>query len=122
MSKKAEEQYNAVAEALANDGAVKSAMFGMPSLKINGKAFAGLWNDTMVFKLTGDAHAEALSVRGAKLFDPMDGRPMKEWVTVPVSSANTWKEFAAAALNYVAKSAGKTKQTTKSKAASKPKK
>ena len=80
MPKTSQDHYEAVAAALADDGAVMSQMFGMPSLKINGKAFAGLWDEYMIFKLTGDTHAQALAERGAKLFDPMDGRPMKEWV------------------------------------------
>lgn len=76
-------------------------MFGMPCMKIKSKAFCGLFNDDMVFKLTGDAHAKALKLKGAKLFDPMGGRPMKEWVQVPAKFADQWNEFAEASLKYV---------------------
>lgn len=75
-----------------------SKMFGMPCLKAGGKAFAGLFGEAMVFKLTGDAHAKALALPGAHLFDPMGGRPMKEWVEVPDAHAKRWPEFADAAL------------------------
>ena len=40
---------------------------------------------TMVFKLEGDDHAQALALPGAQLFDPMGGRPMKAWVQVPAA-------------------------------------
>jgi hypothetical protein len=115
MAKNAQQQYEEVAAALADDGAVMSAMFGMPSLKIKGKAFAGLFEDKMVFKLTGEPHKKALAERGAKLFDPMGGRPMKEWVQVPMSSAKQWKTLAEEAMNYVAKSAAKSTPKPKAK-------
>jgi len=115
MAKTAQQQYEEVAAALADDGAVMSAMFGMPSLKIKGKAFAGLFEDEMVFKLTGEAHKKSLAEKGAKLFDPMGGRPMKEWVQVPLSSAKQWKGLAEEAMKYVAKSAAKAPAKAKSK-------
>jgi len=75
-------------------------MFGMPTLKIGRKAFAGNHDGDMVFKLSGAAHARALGLPGAHLFDPMGGRPMKEWVVVPVAQAAMWAELAHAALEY----------------------
>ena len=76
-------------------------MFGMPSLKIGGKAFAGLYNDSMVFKLGEPTRAEALALPGAHLFDPMGGRPMKEWVVLPAEQSPEWLRFAREALRYV---------------------
>jgi hypothetical protein len=55
----------------------------------------------MVFKLTGETHREALALSGAKLFDPMGGRPMKEWVQVPLAHAKTWHKLAEQSLEYV---------------------
>src|SRR5689334_6443362 len=83
---------------------VKSGkMFGMPCLKhdASGKAFAGFYEGTMVFKLTGVPHREALQLSGTHLFDPMGGRPMKEWVQVPAEHASRWVELAREALRYV---------------------
>ena len=96
-------RYNAVAEELvATSPAVAGKMFGMPCLKNNGKAFAGFYQDAMVFKLSGSRHAEALALPGARLFDPTGrGRPMREWVEVPVEHASRWPELARAALRYV---------------------
>jgi uncharacterized damage-inducible protein DinB len=77
--------------------------FGKPCLKVGRKVFATLWGDDMAFKLTGEAHAEALRVEGAHLFDPRgQGHPMKEWVQIPAARSLTWGRFARLACEYVA--------------------
>lgn len=82
--------------------AVESQLFGKPCFKVNGKAFISFFHDCMVFKLTGAPHAEALALDGASLFDPSGkGRPMKEWVQLPVEYADRWPALAKAALEYV---------------------
>ena len=95
--------YDAVtAEITASSPARTGQMFGMPCLKIEGKAFAGYHGEAMVFKLAGAAHTEALALSGAEQFDPSErGRPMKEWVVVPPSHAGRWLDLAQAALAYV---------------------
>ena len=54
----------------------------------------------MVFKLPDqDAHADALALDGAHLFDPGgNGRPFKEWVVVPFAHEPEWESFAEHAL------------------------
>jgi TfoX/Sxy family transcriptional regulator of competence genes len=96
-------QYDAVAQALtAATAAVAGKMFGMPSLLIHGKAFAGLYKGSMVFKLDGEAHARALALGGSRLFDPSwRGRPMKAWLQVPATHAGVWRELARHALRFV---------------------
>src|SRR5437867_255100 len=95
--------YEAVGAALAQiHGARSSKMFGMPCLKVGGKAFAGLYDDALVVKLDADARPHALALAGAHLFDPMGGRPMKEWVVVPPAHAAQWEALAGQALAYVA--------------------
>ncbi len=101
MAQDPSDAYNEVAAQLAPDGATRSQMFGMPSLKVGGKAFAGQFRDVMVFKLGGPPHADALAVEGAHLFDPGMGRPMKEWVQLPATRADRWVEFARHAMAYV---------------------
>ena len=77
-------------------------MFGKPCYKIGGKAFVCFFQDEMVFKLTGDAHARALALDGAQLFDPSGkGRAMKEWVQVPFTSRDQWATLAGQAVAYV---------------------
>jgi hypothetical protein len=89
-------RFDAVVEELKNElDIVGTSMFGMPSVKRrDGKAFAGLFGDDMVFKLDGDAHAKALELDGAHLFEPMAGRPMKAWVQVPPTHETQWAELA----------------------------
>jgi len=101
-SARATAAFDRVADDLSGDGAGRGTMFGMTCLKARGKAFAGLWGDAIVVKVAGDAHAAALSLKGSHLFDPSDmGRPMKEWVVVPIAHATRWPSLARAALDYV---------------------
>ena len=82
--------------------AEQSQMFGKPCFKINGKAFICFFQNEMVFKLTGNAHIEALNLEGSQLFDPSGKkRPMKEWVQVSTINANKWEKYAEEALKYV---------------------
>lgn len=96
----AREEYEAVvAEVTATSAATASQMFGMPCLKIDGKVFAGLYAEAMVFKLQGEAHARALALGGAHLFDPSErGRPMRAWVVVPREHAARWPDLTRQAL------------------------
>jgi hypothetical protein len=93
--------FNEIADDLAaqNDGVELGKMFGMPTIKRGGKATSGFWHGSMVFKLTDEAKRdEALALDGAERFDPMGGRPMREWVVVPASHADEWPRFAQNAL------------------------
>lgn len=84
------------------ENATQSQMFGKPCFKIGGKAFTCFFQNAMVFKLTGDEHAQALMLDGSVLFDPSGkGRAMREWVQVPVAHIAIWPQFAAAACSYV---------------------
>ena len=93
--------FDAVAEDLvAGRDVQRASMFGMPSLKRRGgKAFAGLYGDDMVFKLTdADARERALALPGAHRFAPMEGREMKEWVVAPQAQSEHRPELAEAAV------------------------
>jgi hypothetical protein len=77
---------------------VKASMFGMPGIKRRGgKAFCGLYGDDMIFKLAGENHARALVLKGAHLFEPMAGRPMKAWVQVPPEHESQYADLARSA-------------------------
>jgi hypothetical protein len=96
------QRYGSLAQELAaSSGVTPGQMFGMPTLKAGSKAFAGLYEDAMVFKLSGEAHGRALALPGAHLFDPSGMRPMKEWVVVPPDHAEEWEGLARHALEYV---------------------
>ena len=97
----AQARYDELADDLVaqNDDVTLGKMFGMPCIKRGGKAVAGFWQESVVFKLPDAAALErALALDGTQLFDPMGGRPMKEWVVVPVSHADEWPGLASDAL------------------------
>lgn len=74
--------------------AEQSLMFGKPCFKVNKKAFCCFFNDCMVFKLSGDAHKNALSLNNSVLSDPSGkNRPMKEWVQVSFENSDKWQWF-----------------------------
>ena len=90
---------------LANQipGTVKGKMFGALCLKCtnNNKAYLMYWNDLLIFKLTGDSLKKALELKGAKLFDPMGGKPMRGWVQLDHKHINKWEDLANEAYAYV---------------------
>jgi hypothetical protein len=98
--------FDVLAEELAPEGVSVGSMFGHRSLMysgagVSGKAIACLEVDTMVFRLGADspAHAEAMAMHGAHLFDPSKtGREMKDWVVVPTSTSDRWPDWAHAAV------------------------
>lgn len=93
-------QYQETGRSFAD--AAESQMFGKPCFKTGGKAFVCFFKDCMVFKLKGDAHAKALALKGAELFDPSaKGRPMKEWVQIPFQHKALWSQLARNAYEYV---------------------
>ncbi len=98
------DHYEQIAERLVREhmGVVATKMFGMPSLKADGKAFAGFSDGAMVFKLAGAAHTRALGLEGAHSFDPSGmGRPMKAWIVVPFAHKGEWASLADEALASV---------------------
>jgi len=101
ISAESREAYERLAGQLAGEAGVKPGkMMGMPTLYAGGRAFAGLFGDAMVFKLDGAAHAAALALPGATLFDPSGmGRPMKAWVKVPLELGSRWPDLASEALD-----------------------
>jgi len=83
-------------------GIERTKMMGMASVKRDGKLVAGFVaaEEAMAFKLTDPgAHAEALALAGAHLFDPSGkGRPFKEWIVVPPAHAARWPQLAESAV------------------------
>lgn len=99
VSSATQRRYEAIAAGLEGAGVKASSMFGMPTLKLDGKAIGGLWGDAMTFKLAPDALADALRIEGAHQFDPSGlGRPMKAWVVVPLEQSGEWERLARLAM------------------------
>ena len=84
-------------------GVRASKLFGKPALKdVEGKAFACLHEGELACRLGQGtrAHAEALEMGDAHLFDPSGtGRPMRDWVSLPAAHSSRWAEFASAAMS-----------------------
>jgi TfoX/Sxy family transcriptional regulator of competence genes len=58
-------------------------MFGYPCAFVNGQMFVGVFADRLMMRLSEEDRAKFLKLPGAKQFEPMPGRPMKEYVEVP---------------------------------------
>lgn len=70
-------------DALAATPGERRQMFGYPCGFLNGQLFCGLFASSMFVRLGEGDRAELLATEGARVFDPMGGRPMREYVVVP---------------------------------------
>ena len=69
-------------------------MFGYPSAFLNGNMFAGVFADRIFVRLPPDQRAELLRLKGAGLFEPTPGRPMKDYMVVPTAMHGRPRELA----------------------------
>ena len=53
------------------------------------------------FKLQGESLKEVMALGGSKLFEPMEGRPMKGWVQIPFDYKDQWKKYATISVDGV---------------------
>ena len=84
--------------------AEEGKMFGALCFKApNGKSAAMYWKNCIVVKLESKDVSAAMKLKGAKHFDPMGGRPMKEWVQIPFAHSKEWKPLSQKAMKYVSK-------------------
>jgi TfoX/Sxy family transcriptional regulator of competence genes len=58
-------------------------MLGYSCVFAKGNMFAGLHEAGMLLRLPDEQRAEFLRLKGAKQFEPMTGRVMREYVVVP---------------------------------------
>lgn len=93
--------FDEVEASLEVEGSEARKMFGHRCLTIGGKGFAIDFEDELVVKLAEPEHGRALKLEGSHLFDPMGGRPMKEWVQISAEHADDWLTYASAAMGYV---------------------
>ena len=59
-------------------------MFGYPAAFVNGNMFMGLHEENMIVRLPENTRSELMD-KGGRAFEPMPGRPMREYVVVPSS-------------------------------------
>ncbi len=94
-------------------GAEPRKMFGYSCVFAKGNMFAGLHEAGMVLRLPEEHRGEFLRLKGAKQFEPMPGRVMREYVVVPKSllkapgQLRTWVEKS---LAYVSSLSAKTRR------------
>ncbi len=97
---KGEELFHKIAAELPD--VKEGKMFGALCIKApNGKSGVMFWKEDMIFKLEGDDLKNVLSLKGAKLFDPMGNRPMGGWVQLSFDHSKKWKELAKKSMDYV---------------------
>lgn len=58
-------------------------MFGYPAAFVNGNMFAGLFQDQMFARLAPEERALLEAAHGPLPFEPMAGRPMKDYTRLP---------------------------------------
>jgi TfoX/Sxy family transcriptional regulator of competence genes len=82
--KKAPPELAALFEAVlsAEPRAERRAMFGYPAAFVNGNMLTGLHQDDWMVRLSALDRA-ALVTQGGRPFEPMPGRPMREYVVLP---------------------------------------
>jgi len=68
-------------------------MFGYPAAFLNGNMFAGLFQDHVVVRLSVEDRAELGRTAGARPFEPMPGRPMREYLVVPEAVVDSVTEL-----------------------------
>jgi TfoX/Sxy family transcriptional regulator of competence genes len=60
-------------------------MFGYPAGFVHGQMCCGLFAKQFFLRLSESDRGELLRIEGASEFDPMGGRPMREYVVLPDS-------------------------------------
>ncbi len=58
-------------------------MFGYPCAFVHGQMLIGVFQDRIMLRLSEADRAKFLEQPGAKPFEPMPGRPMREYVELP---------------------------------------
>jgi TfoX/Sxy family transcriptional regulator of competence genes len=113
--KPSEELTRIFAEVTPGPPATPRKMFGFPAAFVNGNMFMGLHQEDMVLRLPEDARTELLKTSGARIFEPMPGRPMREYVVVPpalLKDRGKLTAWARKALEYGSSLPPKSKKTS----------
>lgn len=74
-------------------------MFGHRAAFIHGQMFSGTFGADLIVRLDEQGRRELLTIEGAKPFEPMKGRPMKEYVMLP----RAWVDDRAKAGRWIAR-------------------
>jgi TfoX/Sxy family transcriptional regulator of competence genes len=94
-------------------------MFGGPCYWTGGNMFAAVHQESLIVRLGEADRAELLAQPGAHLFEPMEGRAMKEYVVFPeamLTDHEALRGWMAKGLAYAASLPPKEKKPRKKKA------
>jgi TfoX/Sxy family transcriptional regulator of competence genes len=94
-------------------------MFGGPCYWTGGNMFAAVHQESLFVRLGEKDRAELLALPGAHLFEPMEGRPMREYVVFPddlLADRKALSAWLARGLAYAASLPPKEKKPRKTKA------
>ncbi len=81
-------------------------MFGNVSAFVNGNMFLGLYGNDLFLRLSDEDRRELLKKKGASLFEPMKGKPMKEYILIPRAWTNqqeTVRSWVSRSLDWTSK-------------------
>jgi TfoX/Sxy family transcriptional regulator of competence genes len=100
MPKPSEETKALFRAALPPDPRVQAKpMFGQLAGFVNGNMFTGIFGDTVWVRVTEADRAELLQQDEAYVFEPMAGRPMKDYIVLPQG----WTEDPARLREWISK-------------------
>lgn len=92
--------HDSTARRFAGENEEEVHLFGNKCLKVKGNAFLVLQDNKLMFKLTGNTHKEAMSQKGAVLWNPSGKNHfMKAWVAMPALNLNNTESLVTAALS-----------------------
>ncbi len=96
------DRFDSITEAFRDHAGVEPArMFGSNGLKVNGKVFAMTVKGSLVVKLSKERVDELVGDKQGNYFDPGHGRLMKQWISLPDSSAIDWLTLSEEARSFV---------------------
>lgn len=102
----------------SGSGITHRKMFGYPAAFANGNLFIGLHQDDFIMRLSEKDRARFSAEFGERTFEPMKGRPMREYVRLPETLMGDARKRAAwikRSLGYAETIVPKVKTTTKKK-------
>lgn len=117
MKKPTPEAIAAFEESLpTNPEVVRKKMFGMPAAFVNGNMFFGVFDNGLTARVGPDRMADLTQQPGVGQFEPMPGRPWKDYVHADASlDSQVLSELALEALAHTAKMPAKVPKPRKKK-------
>lgn len=104
-------------ERMAQEKCEPRKMFGYPCYFINGNMFIGLHQDNLVLRLGEDDRKTAMKKdKDVKVFEPMPGRKMGEYIVIPAtiySNKAAFDALLAKSMKYVSSLPPKQKKSKK---------